>query len=76
MIVHWWRNEQGTVVYEFSYLRSTIASDIHAFAGDQKKGERPQRAVRRRAYVTKWFGTHRSVGMYSILGPSATRAVS
>jgi hypothetical protein len=36
MIVHWWRNEQGTVVYEFSYLRSTIASDIHALAGDHR----------------------------------------
>jgi hypothetical protein len=27
MIVHWWRNEQGTVVYDFSYLRDAIAPD-------------------------------------------------
>jgi hypothetical protein len=23
MIVHWWRNKNGTVVYDFSYLRDT-----------------------------------------------------
>ena len=64
MIVHWWRNEQGTVVYDFSYLRSRNRTGGEVASADGLRFVVPVRTLHA-GYNSTYFHVERGVTYYN-----------